>query len=169
MKQGASALLIAAAAFALGGCGETRFTEVLSGGKPSAAGNLQVQTNQNLAMPPDLRLPRPGAATSEAQVATYNPPAEDNLSDENLVDQGLPGDEPAAAAPAQGSVKAAAPVKPAGDIYDRYGISKTRPDGTKKSDGELQNELKKAYLAKKRQSEPGYGTIWNIGAIFKDG
>ncbi len=168
MKQGASALLIAAVALALGGCGETRLTDMLSGGKPSAAGNMQVQTNQNLAMPPDLRLPQPGAASSEAQVATYDPPADDSMTNENLVEQGLPDDQPAAA-PAQGAVKTAAPAQPAGDIYDRYGISKTRPDGTKKSDGELQAELKKAYLAKKRQSEPGYGTIWNVGAIFKDG
>ena len=91
MKQGASALLIAAVALALGGCGETRLTDMLSGGKPSAAGNMQVQTNQNLAMPPDLRLPQPGAASSEAQVATYDPPADDSMTNENLVEQGRKG------------------------------------------------------------------------------
>lgn len=161
MKQGASALLIAVAALGLAGCGETRFMDLMGGDKPSASGNMAVQTNQNLAMPPDLRLPQPGAATSEAQVATSEPKA-----DENVLEEGVTESQ---AAPAQVASTTVAPAQPVGDIYERNGISKTKPDGKPKSDSELQAELKQVYLAKKRQTNPGYGTIWNLGAVFKDG
>ena len=57
---------------------------------------------------------------------------------------------------------------PEGDVYERYGISKFHPDGTPKTQTELQAELKKAYLAKKQQKNPNYGTVFNIGNIFKD-
>jgi len=59
-------------------------------------------------------------------------------------------------------------LQPEGDVYERNGISKVRPDGTPKTDQELQAELKALYLAKKRQKNPSYGTIFNIGNIFKD-
>lgn len=157
MKQRASAGMIAAAALALTGCGETKFMDMLGSGGPSPSGNIAVQTNQNLAMPPDLRLPPPGTATSESQVVSYDTPEDENQ----------PADQPVAGAP----VKAAstAPARPVGDIYERNGISKIRADGKPKSDGELQAELKRVYLAKKRQTEPNYGTIWNLGNLFKDG
>jgi hypothetical protein len=56
-----------------------------------------------------------------------------------------------------------------GDVYERNGISKVRADGTPKSDTELKAELKKVYLTKKQQTQPHYGTIFNMGNIFKDG
>lgn len=161
MKQGAIALMIAAAALLLTGCSETGFTDMVSGGKPSAQGNMAVQTNQNLAMPPDLRLAQPGAATSEAQVATAQAPADDSVLEE--------GPNEPVAAPAEVASTSVAPAKPAGDVYERNGISKIGPDGKPKSEGQLQAELKEVYLAKKRQSDPNYGTIWNLGSIFKDG
>ena len=52
------------------------------------------------------------------------------------------------------------------DIYAQYGISKYRADGTRKTEGELSAELKQAMIAKKRQANPNYGTIWNMGNIF---
>jgi hypothetical protein len=55
------------------------------------------------------------------------------------------------------------------DIYAEYGISKTKPDGTPKLEGDLRAELKQAILKRKRETEPGYGTVRNIGNIFKDG
>lgn len=51
----------------------------------------------------------------------------------------------------------------------KYGISKTKPDGTPKTENELDAELKAVYLAEKRKNNPDYGTIKNIGAIFSDG
>jgi hypothetical protein len=62
---------------------------------------------------------------------------------------------------------ARAPVKT--DIYAEYGISRSKPDGTAKTKEELQAELKLAILKRKQFQQPGYGTIRNIGNIFKDG
>ena len=54
------------------------------------------------------------------------------------------------------------------DKYAKAGISLTRADGTKKTEGELDNELRAYHLAKKRQQNPNYGTVFNMGNIFKD-
>ena len=160
MKQAASASMLFTAAVLLAGCGETRLTDMLGAGKSSAPGNISVRSNQNLAMPPDLRLPPPGTGSSEAQSGA-------------IANEALPAGEPeaaeAAAVTAPPAVSAATPPKPAADIYERYGISKFHPDGKPKTEGQLQAELKKAYLAKKRQTDPNYGTIWNLGSVFRDG
>ena len=66
------------------------------------------------------------------------------------------------------SASPVAPVAPKQDLYEQYGISKTNADGTPKKPEILQAELKAAILKKKRETNPGYGTISNIGAIFKD-
>ena len=108
-----------------------------------------------------FRLPQPGNATSETQVATAQAPSEDSVLEEGL-------NKPEST-PARVASTTAAPAKPVGDIYERNGISKIGPDGKPKSESQLQAELKEVYLAKKRQTNPGYGTIWNLGAIFKDG
>lgn len=52
------------------------------------------------------------------------------------------------------------------DAYQKYGISKTRPDGKPKTQGELEKELLAAIQAEKRKSNPNYGTVWNMGNIF---
>lgn len=105
---------------------------------------VQASANPNLAMPPDLRLPPPGSAPPPA--ASYTPP-------------------PSAGAPA-------APVDPrpvyGDDIYAQAGISVNKPDGTRKSNQELREELRKYYIAQKRQQNPSYGTVFNMGGVFRD-
>ena len=59
-------------------------------------------------------------------------------------------------------------AQPPKDAYERYGISKIGPDGKPKSDTQLYKELHDAQLAEKRRANPNYGTIWNMGNIFKD-
>ncbi len=54
------------------------------------------------------------------------------------------------------------------DAYARYGISKTYPNGKPKPVGVLNDELRKAEAAAKRSADPKYGTIWNMGDMFKD-
>ncbi len=101
---------------------------------------------QDLTMPPDLRLPPPGTAPEAPETpapATYD----------NSLDATAP------AAPAPGTPQ---------DKYTKAGISLYKPDGTKKSDADLDTELRAVYLAKKRQQSPGYGTVFNMGNIFKD-
>lgn len=128
----------------LGGCSSSGVLGSLGGGSPAPANNIQV--GNALAMPPDLQLRPPGTAPTPAYQAE---PAEQTALN-------TPQVEPVVRAPTQ-------------DVYERYGISKLKPDGTPKSDAELKAELKAAILAEKRKTRPGYGTIGNMGNIFSDG
>lgn len=110
----------------------------------------QVATNNPLSLPPDLQLPAPGTATAAAYQA---PPAVSSAPLKTTT-------------PANGTPVVAA--QPVGDVFDQNGISKTKPDGTKKTPAELNAELSKILIAKKRLKNPNYGTIGNIGAIFQD-
>ena len=136
------------AALALGGCSETKFADMMGAGK-SSADESQVRTGNSLAMPPDLQLAPPGTNVAAAPL----PPA---------------GDTQAASIPAPADGAAVASTTAAPDIYAKYGISKTNPDGTEKPKGELWKELRAAQLAEKRQKNPNYGTIFNIGNVFTD-
>ena len=141
--------------FVLGGCGASRMLNSMGFGNSPAPQAPVVQTGNNLAMPPDLRLRPPGTAVSE----NYQP----NAVTAAPVDTAslYNGSAPPAAAP----VARAAPR----DVYAEYGIARLKPDGTAKTQDELQAELKVAILKRKQQQQPGYGTIRNIGNIFKDG
>jgi hypothetical protein len=113
----------------------------------------QVATNNPLSLPPDLQLPAPGTATAAAYQA---PPA---ISSTPL----------RTTTPATNIYgTAATPARPVGDVFEQNGISKTKPDGTKKTAAELNAELSAILLAKKREKNPSYGTVGNIGAIFQD-
>ncbi len=99
-----------------------------------------VRTGNNLALPPDLQLRPPGTVTE-----TYQPnPAPPAPVETASAEEGLYSPVPAAPAPV---------VKK--DIYAEYGISKTKPDGTPKLEGDLKAELKQAMLKRKRETEPG--------------
>jgi hypothetical protein len=145
---------VLAMSLVLAGCGGA--SRLLGGmGLGSSAPAPQapvVRTGNNLALPPDLQLRPPGTVTETYQ-ANPAPPAPVETAS---VEDGL-----------------YAPVAPAPvvkkDIYAEYGISKTKPDGTPKLEGDLRNELKQAILKRKRETNPGYGTIRNIGGIFSDG
>jgi hypothetical protein len=138
------------AALALGACSETKFADMMGAGK-SSADESQVRTSNSLAMPPDLQLAPPGT-----QVAAAPPPVAGNSQ---AVGIPTPVDGTAATA-----TTAAAPP----DIYAKYGISKTNPDGTEKPKQQLWKELRAAQLAEKRRTNPNYGTIFNIGNVFTD-
>lgn len=138
----------------LAGCGQVGMSKLLG---TSASTPQQAGTSQDLAMPPDLQLQTP----STVQQPAYVPPAAPATT--------------TATAPATTTTTASAPTSLYGgtttqttppDIYAQYGISKYRADGTLKSKGELSAELRQAQIAKKRQANPNYGTIWNMGNIF---
>ena len=98
-------------------------------------------------MPPDLSLAAPGTAPAPTyKSANLDPPPSDTIYDN---------------APA-------APRAPAVDVYEKYGINKLKPDGTKKNDNVLREELRQAVIAEKRKTNPNYGTIRNIGQLFND-
>ncbi len=106
------------------------------------------QSNPSLVYQP---APQQPAQQPSSQVA-YQPPATTNQP-------------PAPSAPA-----ALASTPPssttAQDPYAKYGISKTHPDGTPKTKGELAEEWRKKKLEIERKQNPSYGTIFNWGNIW---
>jgi len=56
-----------------------------------------------------------------------------------------------------------------GDMYARWGVSRYKADGTKKTDAELRQDARKAYIAKKKSEDSDWGTAGNLWeAIFGD-
>ncbi|QIG50113.1 hypothetical protein G5V57_21750 [Nordella sp. HKS 07] len=168
MKTAFGLVLSIAAALAVAGCSETKMQDLLGSGKSAVPDETQVRTNRNLAMPPDLNLrPPSGEVAEDGQLNTVAaaPPAEPAM------DKAQPTPEPApepvkTAAATPPTAQGAEPPKQ--DVYEKYGISKTGPDGKPKSENQLYKELHEAQLAEKRKANPNYGTIWNMGNVFKD-
>lgn len=148
MKNALSFATLAIVALSVSGCGSMSVSSLLGDDKPSAT---QAQVAPDLAMPPDLQLRPPGQTTAYIETTTAAAPVT----------------QTAATVPT--TTTAASVAQPQADIYERYGISKFNPDGTPKTQQQLQAELKKAAILKKQQQNPNYGTIFNIGNIFTDG
>lgn len=145
MKSAVKAVLLSVTVFALAGCGST-MRDYLEKDTPAQSTAMR----GDLTMPPDLRLPPPGttAPAPDTSAALTAPP-------------------PAPAAPSTAAPPAAGTTA-ADSVYTQAGISLYKPDGTKKSDTELRNELQAYYIAQKKAKNPNYGTVFNIGNIFKD-
>jgi hypothetical protein len=165
MKKATGLALSLMATLAVAGCSETKMQDLLGSGKDSTPDETQVRINRNLAMPPDLNLRPPSGEITEYgepnKVVTAAPPAQPAM------DQAQPAPQPmqtAAATPPAAS--GAEPPKQ--DVYEKYGISKVGPDGKPKTENQLYKELRDAQLAEKRRANPNYGTIWNMGNVFKD-
>ena len=123
---------------------------------------------QDLTMPPDLRLPPPGTTIAPPDPGALSAPA---TSQAALT---TPPTTPVYAAPktaAPAVTTAATTTAPASGpdaIYTNVGISIYNPDGTRKSDQQLREELQAYYIAQKKAKNPKYGSVFNIGNIFKD-
>ena len=153
MKSAVSFVVLAVVASGLAGCGST-MSNWLEKDTPTQTAVV----NRDLTMPPDMRLAPPGSAPA-APTASYDASEPDIYSD-----GGLDGSATVAATPV-----APAPRPSATDnVYTQAGISLTKPDGTKKTDTELREELRLWHLARKKQQNQNYGTVFNIGNIFKD-
>lgn len=142
-------------ALGLAGCGSASVSSIMGDDAPSVQA---ARANADLSMPPDLRLHPPSEAAAYAAPAATTPEATSTTS--------------AALSTAPGTAAAGSPAADRAqigdDIFAKYGISKTNPDGTAKTPQQMQNELRAAMIAQKRQTNPAYGTIFNIGDIFKD-
>jgi hypothetical protein len=101
---------------------------------------------------PGTTAPAPDPGMDSTEAALTAPPAETT----------------APSAPRTSAAAPAARATPADSVYTQAGISLYKPDGTKKTDAELRNELQAYYLAQKKAKNPNYGTVFNIGNIFKD-
>lgn len=114
-------------------------------------------------MPPDLRLPPPGTTTAAPDPGAAAAAAQTAAL---TAAPSIPvASAPKAAAPA---VTTAAPASGPDAIYTNAGISVFNPDGTRKTDQQLREELQAYYIAQKKAKNPSYGTFMNIGNIFKD-
>ncbi len=158
MKPAVSTVLLAVMATSLAGCGNS-MRSYLEKDTPAPA-----TMRADLTMPPDLRLPPPGTTA----------PAPDPGASRTETALAAPASlttPPAAAAPA--AVAKAPPVAAASasgpdSIYTQAGISLYNADGSKKTDAQLRQELQNYYMAQKKAKNPAYGTVFNIGNIFKD-
>jgi hypothetical protein len=189
-----SALLRVAAALCLlvtaTGCSETSFLDSFGGGK-DAPDETQVRTNQALTLPPDLSLKAPGtgtppppppqpaqmASTATTQPPNYGAPAPGTTTasltpaaPETAAAPAAPGAAAGAAPSTPGAAPAVGPGQPPAnqDVYERYGISKTKPDGTPKKPAELREELRQKYVELQKAKNPNYGTILNMGSVWSD-
>ncbi|MDE2446055.1 MAG: hypothetical protein KGO94_07740 [Alphaproteobacteria bacterium] len=151
MKFSRKNMVMLLSAIALGGCSTAGSLLDPKSQVPQAT---NVQVGNALAMPPDLALAQPGQTTD-----AYIPNGPVAPADQTGLSK--PVKQAAAKTPI-------APIPVKQDLYDQYGVAKTNPDGTPRDRNVMQEELKAAMLKKKREKNPGYGTIANIGAIFQD-
>jgi hypothetical protein len=159
MKSISTKLVVILAALALAGCSNGSSLLNSKSNVPQAS---NIPVGNALAMPPDLQLAVPNQ-TSE----NYEPngPVEPVAPAANVNTPSINPKQQIANAPLEDS---GAPVPVKQDIYDQYGVSKFDANGKPKKPDILKAELKAAIIKKKRETNPNYGTIANIGAIFND-
>jgi hypothetical protein len=157
------------------GCSETGFQDFFGAGK-YAPDETQVSVNQPLSVPPDLQL-RPPSATEPPRVASQPPASQTPTSGQLQQPQDLtlaPQPQEAAPQTQQGAPQTLQPQEQTAtaepeDVYARWGVSRYHPDGRKKTQLELNDEMRKKRDEVRRQQDPNYGTIWNLGNIWGDG
>ncbi len=151
MNSTYKSIVLLGLAISLGACASAAS---LLNGKSSVPQPNNINVGNALTMPPDLQLAVPGQ-TSDA----YQPNV--GTGSDGISENGL--------APTQKvAMSQVPPPAPIQDVYEKYGVSKVNADGTAKTPDQLKKDLKAAILKKKRETNPGYGTIRNIGAIFSD-
>lgn len=154
---------------ALAGCSETSFKDAFDMGKV-APDETAVQQNRALTMPPDLQLRAPNGAAPAPQAANNAPPVS-TQPPQYGTQQPQYGTQPPRQAyipPAQ-QPAVQQPNVQRQDVYTRNGISKTRPDGTPKTQGELIEELRAVKKKRQQAVNPNYGTIFNLPKVWADG
>jgi hypothetical protein len=153
MKSQTKILFCVAVALVLSAC---TGGQSLLDSKASTPRAVNVPVGNALALPPDLQLQAP-TQTSDA----YLPNG--------------PVDVPAPAPKVSTQIaSAASPALPnvdglkKQDIMEQYGVSRVNADGTPRTSEQLREALRQAIIAKRKAANPNYGTIANLGNIFKD-
>ncbi len=165
----------------LAGCGAGDAVVDYMGFGKYSPDESRVTTNQTLVMPPDLQLRPPGEGQATqapaqqshnpSQLVTAAPPSYGTVEPGTTYDASLPSSQSTGtqAASTQPVVpQATAPATGTQDVYAKWGISKTHPDGRAKTDTELREELRRVALARKKAQNPNYGTIFNLPNVWSD-
>lgn len=179
---------------ALGACSETSVMDAFDSGKSSPNEGL-VTTNRPLSLPPDMALRQPGAASAPApgnglsvqQGQRGNPQYQYQAPQQPAYQQPQVQQQQAYRPPAVQQPQAQQPrqpawqnqqqqayqapqqpayVSPQDKPYYDLGINPYNPDGTRKKQSILNNEVRKKNLERKRASNPNYGTIFNMGELW---
>ena len=156
--------------FALAGCSENSFKNAFDLGK-LPPDETQIVQNRALTLPPDLQLRAPnGGAAPQTPVATTAPvvstqPPQYGSVPQNDVQPQF-GTQPQRQASLPPAGQTTAPVQ---DVYTRNGISRTRPDGTAKTNAQLIAELRALKAKRQREANPNYGTVFNLPKVWSDG
>lgn len=175
--------------FAVGvaGCSGSNSVSKTLGMSKDVPDERVVRTHQALSVPPDLTLrpppdstkrtgtPNPYAqqATSSVQSSGLNNPPSGTTYAQPEPDYNQTASanssQPQSLEPANTQAAANQPATPpvaANDVYAKYGISKTNPDGSRKSEAQLIKELRQKYNEAKQVENPNYGSVFNIGNLF---
>lgn len=148
----------------IAGCSETGFQDIIGSGKYTPD-ETQVAVNQPLSVPPDLQLRPPSneepPAVANVPQASQQPAAVDLQQPQDLTEEVTESEQPAD----QQQADLGEPL----DVYARWGVSRTHPDGREKTQVELNKEMREKRIEAERQKDPNYGTIWNLGSIWSDG
>jgi hypothetical protein len=120
------------------------------------------------ATPPDAFATAPVETANTTQVAAAEPSPYDTGEQQLQTDGSLTTASTSQPAPAVQSTQKRDlyGVATKEDAYRKFGISKTRSDGTPKTQAELDRELLEAVRREKRQQNPNYGTVFNMGELF---
>src|SRR5438105_9896319 len=116
------------AALAVSACSETAVQDLLGSGKSSTPDASQVTVSQNLSMPPDLQLRAPPDGPSDDNQAGVAPQPVQPIQPAPAAIEAQPAPTPPTVS------QTVAAQQPHQDAYQRYGISKTYPDGKPKPD-----------------------------------
>ena len=121
------------------------------------------------ATPPDAFAAASTEPPAAAEVASADQSSYDTGEQQLTTDGSISTASTQTAGPAvQGTQKRdMSASNPPEDAYQKFGISKTRPDGTPKTQAELDRELLEAVRQEKRKQNPNYGTVFNMGELFK--
>ena len=156
MKTVSTKAILIIAACAIAGCSNGSSLLNTKSNVPQAS---NIPVGNSLAMPPDLQLAVPAQTTENYEP---NGPVEPVAPAGNI---NQPSNKPVQQV---ANASTLPPVAPKQDLYEQYGVSKVDANGKPKKAEALREELKAAIIKKKRETNPNYGTISNIGAIFQD-
>ena len=176
MNRAGVTVLLCLTGLSLAGCASSMRSYLE---KDTPTENLNAR--QDLTMPPDLRLPPPGTTAAAPDSGVPNARAATQTASLTTPPSDVPVYNPSATAPLAAAPKAApvatrkvaTPAAPPASngidsVYTNAGISLNNPDGTRKTDAQLREELQAYYIAQKKAKNPSYGTVFNMGNIFKD-